>query len=116
MQYADYAVWQREWMEGEVLPEASGVLEGHTGWFTRRCWNYHADHARPAQQDYAGAFARLMLDEKLTRGLKGFEQAARDNTLYDVAGRLGVTSLARLSGQPDVVIGTPGGQSRTSMR
>ena len=30
VQYADYAVWQREWLEGEVLQEQIELLEGAT--------------------------------------------------------------------------------------
>ena len=31
VQYADYAVWQRQWMEGEVLREQARVLEEGVG-------------------------------------------------------------------------------------
>ncbi len=69
IQYADYAVWQREWMEGEILQEqgeywkrtlrgAPGLLELPT------------DHARPVRQDYAGAFERMVVGEGVTRGLR----------------------------------------------
>src|SRR5262249_4989737 len=51
VQYADYAVWQRRWMEGEVLRQQSeywkNTLIGAPGLL-----ELPADHARPAQQDF----------------------------------------------------------------
>ena len=105
VQYADYAVWQRQWMEGEVLRRQAeywkATLDGAPALL-----ELPADHARPAQQDYAGAFARLMLDEKLTQGLKDLSRR-HGTTLHMTLLAGWAALLARLSGQPDVVIGTP---------
>jgi hypothetical protein len=61
VQYADYAVWQRKWMEGEVLRKQAeyweGVLAG-----APEVLQLPADHARPEQQSYSGATAKLVLD------------------------------------------------------
>src|SRR4029077_14216528 len=69
VQYADYAVWQRKWIEGDILLEQGdywkSALSGAPALL-----ELPTDHARPAEQDYAGGFAKLVLDEKLTRGLK----------------------------------------------
>src|ERR1700733_9402632 len=59
IQYADYAVWQRKWIEGEILQrqaaywktnltEAPALLEGP------------GDHPHPPGQDYAGGFSELL--------------------------------------------------------
>ena len=52
MQYADYAVWQREWMEGEVLREQGEywkkTLEGAPA-----VLELPKDHERAVEQDYA---------------------------------------------------------------
>ena len=38
MQYADYAVWQRQWMEGEMLQQQAST--GKRRWRERRrCWS-----------------------------------------------------------------------------
>src|SRR5689334_9607662 len=69
IQYADYAVWQREWLQGEVLEEQLGywrkqlvgapaVLELPT------------DRVRPAQQSHRGALLPLQLPAELAAGLK----------------------------------------------
>ncbi|HZI75426.1 MAG TPA: condensation domain-containing protein, partial [Gemmatimonadales bacterium] len=105
IQYGDYAVWQRKWIEGERLRQqgeywkrtlggAPGLLE------------VPMDRARPAQQDYAGGFVGLELEEKLTVGLSGLSRR-HGVTQYMTLLAGWAALLARLSGQRDVVIGTP---------
>jgi amino acid adenylation domain-containing protein/thioester reductase-like protein len=105
VQYADYAVWQRKWMEGEVLKEQAQYwrknLEG-----APELLELPADHPRPAHQDYAGALVELELDEKLTAGLKDLSRR-HGTTLYMTLLAGWAVLLGRLSGQQDVVIGTP---------
>ncbi|HEX4714025.1 MAG TPA: condensation domain-containing protein, partial [Ktedonobacteraceae bacterium] len=105
LQYADYALWQRNWIEGDLLQQqaeywktalagAPALLELPT------------DHPRPAQKEYAGAFAQLVLDEQLTAGLKALSRR-HSTTLYMTLLAAWAALLARLSGQQDIVIGTP---------
>ena len=105
IQYADYAVWQRKWIEGEVLREqgeywkrslrgAPGLLELPT------------DHGRPAQQDYAGTYERVVLEEGLTERLRALSRRA-GTTLYMTVLAGWAALLGRLSGETEVVIGTP---------
>ena len=70
VQYADYAVWQRKWMEGEVLGKQAEYWERALAG-APEVLQLPADHVRPAQQSYSGATARLVLDEELTAGLRG---------------------------------------------
>ena len=105
VQYADYAAWQRRWVEGEVLRAqaeywkrrlAGGpeLLELPTG------------HPRPAVRDHAGALLEVTLDEALTRGLN--ELSRREGTTLFMTLLAGwAVVLSRLSGQEEVVIGTP---------
>jgi Condensation domain len=53
LQYADYAVWQRKWMEGEILREQAEYWK-KTLAGVPELLNVPTDHARPAQQDFAG--------------------------------------------------------------
>ncbi|HET7460190.1 MAG TPA: amino acid adenylation domain-containing protein, partial [Longimicrobium sp.] len=105
IQYADYAVWQRTWVEGEVLKAqaeywketlsgAPGVLE------------LPADHARPPRQDFAGGAVPIGLDPELTAGLKALGQR-HGTTLFMTLLAGWAAVLSRLSGQDDVVVGTP---------
>jgi acyl carrier protein len=67
VQYADYAVWQRRWLSGEVLQRQAEywktTLEGAPALLT-----LPTDHNRPAQSDYAGA--SVLVRPKKTRKQK----------------------------------------------
>src|SRR5690349_21768694 len=110
IQYADYAVWQRQWMEGEILQRQADywrtALAGAPALL-----ELPADHPRPAQQDYAGAFAELVLDQELTAGLRELNRR-HGTTTYMVLLAAWAALLARLSGQQDVVIGSPAANRR----
>src|SRR5438445_4253642 len=103
IQYADYAVWQRQWIEGEILQQQASY------WKTTlapELLELPTDHTRPAQQDFAGGFVELALDEQLTVGLKDLSRR-HGTTLYMTLLAGWAILLARLSGQQDVVIGSP---------
>ncbi|HEU4560010.1 MAG TPA: amino acid adenylation domain-containing protein, partial [Longimicrobium sp.] len=105
VQYADYAVWHRRWVEGEVLRRQADYWR-QTLAGAPELLELPADHARPARQDFAGASLPIRLDEPLTAALKTLGQrygATLHMTL--LAGWAAV--LARLSGQDEVVVGTP---------
>ncbi|HEX2187810.1 MAG TPA: amino acid adenylation domain-containing protein, partial [Longimicrobiaceae bacterium] len=105
VQYADYTVWQRRWVEGEVLRrQAEYWRETLAG--APELLELPADRPRPARQDFAGASLKVELDEALTAALKRLGQrhgATLHMTL--LAGWAAV--LSRLSGQDEVVVGTP---------
>ena len=104
LQYADYAVWQRKWMEGEILRKQGEYWE-RTLAGAPALLELPADHPRPAEQEYAGG-GRVALDEDLTRGLKELSKK-HGTTLYMTLMAGWGALLARLSGQEDIVIGTP---------
>ncbi|HET8891689.1 MAG TPA: amino acid adenylation domain-containing protein [Candidatus Angelobacter sp.] len=105
VQYPDYALWQRHWMQGEVLErqaqywkttlaEAPTLLE------------LPADHVRPADQQYAGAWHEVVFDEGLTAGLKELSRQ-HGATLYMALVAGWAALMGRLSGQQDILIGSP---------
>ncbi len=105
LQYADYAVWQRKWIEGEILKQ-QGEYWKKTLAGAPAVLEIPGDHARPGQQDHAGAVVELVLDEELTAGLR--EMSKRHGTTLYMTMLAGWGALlGRLSGQQDVVIGTP---------
>ncbi|MFI5223121.1 MAG: condensation domain-containing protein, partial [Nitrospirales bacterium] len=105
VQYADYAVWQRKWMGGEILGrQAEYWKEALAG--APELLEVPADRVRPAEQEFAGASVRVALDEKLTAGLKELSRK-QGTTLYMTLLSGWAALLGRLSGQTDVVIGTP---------
>ncbi len=73
VQYADYAVWQRNWLSGEVLQQQGQYWQqALTG--APVLLALPSDRPRPAQQDYSGHLLGLALDADLTRGLKSLSQ------------------------------------------
>src|SRR5690606_2730152 len=61
---------------------------------------------RPFPQDFAGAYLPIELDEQLTAGLKRLAQR-HGTTLFTTLLAAWAAVLSRLSGQQDLVIGTP---------
>ncbi|HSL68755.1 MAG TPA: condensation domain-containing protein, partial [Longimicrobiales bacterium] len=105
LQYGDYAVWQREWLQGEVLEEQLGYWRKQLAG-APAVLELPADHARPAQPSHRGAHLRLQLSAALTGGLK---QLSRQEgvTLFMTLLTGWQLLLARYSRQTDVVVGSP---------
>ena len=104
IQYADYAVWQRQWFEGEKLEKQSAYWrETLTG--APALLELPTDRSRPTRQSFAGAVEPIEFDEAMTRALKKLAQR-HGATLYMVVLTAWAAVLSRLSGQDDVVIGT----------
>ncbi|HST62734.1 MAG TPA: amino acid adenylation domain-containing protein, partial [Longimicrobium sp.] len=105
LQYADYAAWHRRSVEGDVL-EAQAAYWTQTLGGAPELLELPADRPRPAKQDFAGASLQIELDEALTEALKRLSQR-HGTTLYMTLLAGWAAVLARLSGQDEVVIGTP---------
>ena len=75
IQYADYAVWQRGWLDGERAAAAGRVLEAALAG-APALLELPADRARPAVQDYAGAGVRGGAGRELTDGLRELSAGA----------------------------------------
>ncbi|WP_166213188.1 condensation domain-containing protein, partial [Cognatiluteimonas telluris] len=60
IQYADYAVWQRDWLQGEVLEQQLAFWQGHLSG-APALLELPSDRPRPAQQSYRGAALRAQV-------------------------------------------------------
>jgi len=105
VQYADYAVWQRERLSGEVLEEQiryrRGQLEG-----APVVTQMPTDRVRPAVQSYRGASEWVELKGEMKEGLR--EMRVREGaTMFMVMLGAFKVLMYRYSGQEDVVVGTP---------
>jgi amino acid adenylation domain-containing protein len=105
IQYADYAVWQRRWITGAVLERQLDFWRAHLSG-APALLELPTDRPRPSVQDYAGASFGIELDAELTANLKALSQR-HGTTLFMTLLASWAALLARLSGQSDVVIGTP---------
>ncbi|MGE6403739.1 amino acid adenylation domain-containing protein [Bacillus velezensis] len=105
LQYKDYAVWQRSFQEKE------GYQKQEAYWLKRLegelpVLELPADKPRPAVRSFAGGSVSCALDAETASGL---HRIARDHgsTLYMVLLAAYNTLLARLSGQEDIIVGSP---------
>ncbi|MGM9517043.1 condensation domain-containing protein, partial [Roseateles sp. DB2] len=105
IQYPDYAAWQRQWLTGEQLSKQEAYWREQLADAPVRL-ELPTDKPRPAQQDYAGSLQAVRLDAELTRGLKRLGQR-HGVTLYMTLLGAWAAVLGRLSGQSDLVIGSP---------
>ncbi|HWW75790.1 MAG TPA: condensation domain-containing protein, partial [Pyrinomonadaceae bacterium] len=105
VQYADYSVWQREWLQGEVLEEQLAYWRGQLD-DAPAVIELPTDRPRPPVQTHRGAHHNFPLSEELTRRLKrlGREEGASLFMLLLSGWQL---LLSRYSNQRDVVVGTP---------
>ncbi|KAF9983985.1 hypothetical protein BGZ75_004431 [Mortierella antarctica] len=105
VQYPDYAAWQREWLTGDRLKEQAAYWrEALAG--APVSIELPTDRPRPPRQSHAGAAVPIRLDAQLTRALKILSQR-NGVTLFMTVLAAWSAVLARLSGQEDLVIGTP---------
>ena len=105
IQYADYAVWQRQWLTGELLETQLSYwtqqLEGAPA-----VLNLPTDRPRPAVQTYRGAWRSIELSKELTEGLKALSRK-EGVTLFMTLLAAFQTLLYRYTGQEDIVVGSP---------
>jgi amino acid adenylation domain-containing protein len=105
VQYADYALWQRQWLQGPVLAEQVAYWKNHLSG-APPLLSLPSDRPRPARQSYAGGTYPLQLPAELVASLRQVGHAA-GVTLYMLLLAAWATLLGRLSGQDEVVIGLP---------
>ncbi|MBV8464381.1 MAG: amino acid adenylation domain-containing protein, partial [Burkholderiales bacterium] len=105
VQYADYAVWQRHWLQGEVLATQTDFWKSFLGG-APELLELPTDRPRPAVQSYAGDTVSFTLSPALTSGLRALGQR-HGATLFMTLLAGWTLLLSRLTGQQDLVIGTP---------
>lgn len=105
IQYTDYAWWQNNWLQGDVLEhnyqfwkaQLNGIPEVH---------NLPLDHARPAMQSFAGRTYHQYVSKEIQQGL--YDLARKyDATLFMVLNAAYAILLSRYSNEHDIVVGTP---------
>src|SRR6185312_12506173 len=104
-QYGDYAAWQREWLQGEVLEEQLRYWRRQLGG-ELPVLELPTDRPRPAVQSYRGASYAVSLSRSLTAGLQEFSRREGVTLFMTLLAAFQVL-LYRYSGQGDVLVGTP---------
>jgi natural product biosynthesis luciferase-like monooxygenase protein/FkbM family methyltransferase len=104
VQYADFARWQRDRLQGETRDKLLAYwrerLEGRPSGF-----ELPPDRPRPAVQTSRGAVQRVEIDPAAVEALRRLA-AAEGTSLFTVLLTAFGALLARWSGQEDVVVGT----------
>lgn len=105
VQYADYALWQRQWLTGETLNR-------HLDFWRQQLANaptllaLPTDHPRPAVQRYRGASIPFDLGSTLTTEVQTLSVHHGVTPFMTLLAAFQIL-LHRYSGQDDIVIGSP---------
>ncbi|HEY4576149.1 MAG TPA: condensation domain-containing protein, partial [Thermoanaerobaculia bacterium] len=105
VQYADFALWQRSWLRGELLENEIAWWAGELAGLPP-VLELPSDRPRPAAQSYRGATRPV----RLPAGLSGRLQALgrREGATLFMLLLAGLQALlARWSGQEDLAVGSP---------
>ena len=103
IQYADFAVWQREWLQGQALErEMQYWQEQLTG---VEDLELPIDHPRPEVRSHRGRRLHFVVERELTRILRESSRRQGATLFMTLLGALNVV-LSRYSGQDSVAIGT----------
>ncbi|HEV8581882.1 MAG TPA: non-ribosomal peptide synthase/polyketide synthase [Thermoanaerobaculia bacterium] len=104
IQYFDYARWQRDWLQGEILErELAYWREALAG---VEPLQLPADRPRPPVQTFRGARFPVVVPGHLTAAVAALGQRQRA-TLFMTLLAAYVALLHRYSGQDDLTVGTP---------
>ncbi|HZI10167.1 MAG TPA: amino acid adenylation domain-containing protein [Myxococcus sp.] len=104
VQYADYAVWQRQWLQGEVLRRQVEYWRQKLA--GAETLELPTDKPRPAVQSYRGSMLPVKLPKELSRRVKALCQQEGVTPFMLLLAAWQVL-LHRYSGQRDVSVGTP---------
>lgn len=104
IQYKDYAVWQRNYLNGEVLDK-------QLNYWKKKLTGYHTleiptDYIRPVELDYKGAHLEFRLGEENSRRLRTLAKNL-NVTLHSVMLSAVNILLGKYTGQQDIMIGSP---------
>ncbi len=104
IQFADYAAWQREWLQGERL-------ETQLNYWKEKLKDIQqlelfCDYPRPAVQSSHGANHYFELSENLSNGIVALSQQEGVTLFMTLLAAL-QTLLLRYTGQEDISVGTP---------
>jgi amino acid adenylation domain-containing protein len=104
LQYADFAVWERGWLQGEVL-------EGEIAYWRQRLANLPpaldlpTDFPRPPRASFAGDLRVRWLPSELQSELRALSRRER-SSLYMTLLAAWYVLLRHLTGRDDLVVGT----------
>src|SRR6266542_2869461 len=103
IQYADFAAWQRAWLQGETLEKELAYWRGQLAGMEER--ELQTDHPRSACQSRRGARRRFVVERELAEKLKSLSRREGVTLFMTLMGAF-VVVMSRYSGQQEAVVGT----------
>jgi amino acid adenylation domain-containing protein len=103
VQYADFAVWQKQWLQGPVL--AAEIEYWRNQLRGMQELDLPTDHPRPAAQSYRGSSRRFVVERELAEKLRTLSRREGVTLFMTLLAGFDVL-MARYSGQEDVALGT----------
>jgi amino acid adenylation domain-containing protein len=114
IQYPDFAVWQRQWLRGEILENQLSYWKNQLADAPARL-GLPTDRPRPPMQTYRGSRQSLMLSEALTTKLKALSLHEKVSLFMTLLAAF-QTLLYRYTGHHDIIIGSPiAGRNRSEL-
>ncbi|MFP2956444.1 amino acid adenylation domain-containing protein [Myxococcus sp. 1LA] len=105
VQYADYALWQREWMQGPVLESRLSYWREQLAG-APMALELPTDRPRPAVQTYRGALLPVNLPAPVSEAVTTLARR-HEATPFMVLLATWQVLLSRYSGQQDISVGSP---------
>ena len=105
IQYADFAAWQRQWLQGDVLDNQLDYWRGQLG-DNLPVLQLSTDFPRARVQTISGEVASFSLSAELTEQLRTLGQRHTATLFMTLLAAFNVL-LYRYSGQTDIVVGSP---------
>src|SRR2546421_8439484 len=105
LQYADFTLWQRQWLQGEVLEDQLTYWQQQVAG-APALLELPTDRPRPAVQTFRGATHHFELPKPLSQALKKLSQG-EGGTLFMTLLAAFQALLWRYTGQADLAVGSP---------
>ncbi len=105
IQYADYAAWQQNWLQGEVLEKELDFWRETIG-LNPPALELPFDHPRPAVQTFNGKSISIRLNPETSAALKKLSQKEGATPFMTLLAAF-QTLLHRYSGQEEILVGSP---------
>src|SRR5262249_36296234 len=102
IQYADFAVWQKGWLKGEVLEERLDYWRKQLAGMEDL--DLPTDHPRPAVPSYRGAGYRFEVEREVAESLRALGRREGVSLFMTLLAGFDIL-MSRYSGQEDVVLG-----------
>jgi amino acid adenylation domain-containing protein/non-ribosomal peptide synthase protein (TIGR01720 family) len=105
IQYADFADWQRQWLQGEVLETQLSYWKQQLGG-DLPVLQLPSDRPRPIRQTFQGKSSSFVLSQCLSRAIASLA-SSEGATLYMTLLAAFKVLLYRYTGQEDILVGSP---------